>query len=159
MLQNIMLLTWKMKCQILWRRRGLWSVMLSFSVFLKHFFKSVTKMTLYASSHSCRLVWELLWKEAIVWGTDSRICAKDDFWSKTSSKHKNATCFKLKSKPIRHRYFTTNWNCLHLQRRMQHEDWVSVPRCGGSRHCVLRAICFSDSDGDLAVLNQNYLGS
>lgn len=77
------------------------------------------------------------------------------FWSKTSSKHKNAPCFKLKSKPIKHRYFTTSWSSPRLQRRSQHGDWVSVPRCGVSRCRILRAIHFPDSDGDLTVLQQN----
>lgn len=73
----------------------------------------------------------------------------------TRSKHENATCFKLKSKAVRHRYFTTSWNYLHVQRGTQHWDHVSVPRCAGRGQSILRAICFPDLDSDLTVLQQN----
>lgn len=90
-------------------------------------------------------------------GAYLHMCQGPFFEAKPVSSIKNATCFKLKSKPIRHRYFTTSWNYFCVQRRMQHRDRVSVRRCGGSRCRILRAICFPDSEGDLAVLQQNYI--
>lgn len=157
-------LTWKMKHPISWRRRGLWTIMLIFLKFLLFgpftwssnfffFFKSITKMTLSAPSHSCCLVWEPLWKETIVWSTNICVCDKDGFLKQNRCKHKNATCLNW-NQSQEDTYFTTSWNSLSLQRRAQHRDRVSVPRCG-----ALSVIHPRDSDGDLTVLQQSNTGN